>query len=436
MLIELGISPDYCPDWTEWHAIRDITQNYMDAAAKSTSCDIVEGTSDGIPYIRWINHGVDFDKRAFLIGFSTKRGDDSQRGQYGEGLKISVLVLHRLGYDVKIQYGQTVWSPAITMSRDFGTQVLAFAQSNARPHGPKTFSITVKKKGLSWFDYVGRFLTHQRPIPGIRYVSGYNAGNGQSVLTDPEFRGMAFCNGIYVCQLPGFKYGYNFSKSTITLNRDRDSIGDWEAKYAAAQLLAYALNCGSFPVEELVKNCDASDISQLYLFMTPDIRSSFQELHGNNAVPVTSEEVARKAESVGLVPKMVSQDAYRWLSKSVNPDQEIETLERVSKRASLTPESRAIERMLRDIFSQDSQIDDVAMVEFSGPGTVAVLNGNTLLVSIRHALTHVHTEGLISSICCAISSDVELDRLFRLAYRAAQWRGLETISEDSYVFID
>ena len=95
----LTIESSYCDNWTIRDAIREIIQNGLDTGTKVS---IIPCNTDGKEKWEISDRGAGVKLSDFIIGRSSKRGNGSVIGQFGEGLKIGCLVLAREGRQVSI----------------------------------------------------------------------------------------------------------------------------------------------------------------------------------------------------------------------------------------------------------------------------------------------------------------------------------------------
>jgi hypothetical protein len=326
-IIELGIGEDYCPHWSLWHAIRDLIQNYLDAQDRGSPSKY--GIFGFGKMLELVNKNVDFSTSAFLIGSSSKRGDQNQRGEHGEGLKIALLVLTRLGHDVTIHYGSKAWKPRIVESKQFGCKVLALAESTHPGLEPETLVVRVRlKPGDAKEDFSiirSRFLAFMLPqVKELRMPDG-------AILLDKDQAGKIYLKGIWVCDLPNMKFGYDFEKGTINVSRDRDSVTAWEVSYHAGSLISQALNAGSLSQNDIWEQIQsgAGDFANLHYYQTPPLKKSFQGYFGDSAVPVDATNIAaqQKITALGGIPVPLNSSAFSVVSKSFDTHKWIEEAE-------------------------------------------------------------------------------------------------------------
>ena len=92
-----GIETSYLPEWDKWEAVRELVANAIDSGGNVS----VELEGDNL-IIQ--DDGTGMPLEALLIGFSQKENDEAI-GKFGEGLKMAMLVLTRMGYRVEVYSG-------------------------------------------------------------------------------------------------------------------------------------------------------------------------------------------------------------------------------------------------------------------------------------------------------------------------------------------
>ncbi len=120
-LIPLGIAMDYRVRWNMHRILRDFVQNFYDSIGMEHFADefqyeweIVEGDricGHGLQEgrqlcikMRTLGHSFSYEWLHF-IGGSTKTGKEGYAGEYGEGFKIALLCLVKLGGDAVMSSG-------------------------------------------------------------------------------------------------------------------------------------------------------------------------------------------------------------------------------------------------------------------------------------------------------------------------------------------
>jgi hypothetical protein len=208
--IEYPFTRDYVKHWGRWEAIRELLQNAFDSSNSAV------GYNDGRMVIT--NEGV-IGSLCWLFGTSDKDSDDAI-GQFGEGMKLAMLVLARENIPVMITSGQSKYWVEFGYSDTFNAEVVKLNLVELGNNVDLTIvEITIPES--EYKEYQEYFLEDRTP----------------RIIRDGKV-GRVFVGGLYVTTLSGMKYSYNFSPSQITLNRDRDIPSMYDIQNAAANLLS------------------------------------------------------------------------------------------------------------------------------------------------------------------------------------------------------
>ena len=201
-MINYPITAAYVSDWGLREALREIIQNALDAG------DMQIGRHNGDDNHWVISNQGSFDREVLLLGNSIK--SDGAIGKYGEGMKLAMLVLARLNIVHYVEAGEASYKGAFYLS------------SFKEP----TFVI-----------YEGQSSASER----VEFHIHYDISNiVHDIYKDIDH---GFCeeglyvNGLYVSDLPGFRYGYNMPNSMVNLDRDRRSVDTAVVKAYAAKLI-------------------------------------------------------------------------------------------------------------------------------------------------------------------------------------------------------
>lgn len=135
MQIETAISTEYVPNWGMVEAIREILQEAFDAKAKY-NCEvrfhkgknkfIIEDNGPGLPI------------SDLALGKSSKRNNNNLIGQFGEGLKLAMLVVARENRKMLIDTVNYCIKPEIKFSKVLNCNVLTFKiKENQREIGTR-----------------------------------------------------------------------------------------------------------------------------------------------------------------------------------------------------------------------------------------------------------------------------------------------------------
>ena len=201
-MINYPITAAYVSDWGLREALREIVQNALDAG------DMQISSHNGDDNHWVISNQGSFDREVLLLGNSIK--SDGAIGKYGEGMKLAMLVLARLGIVHYVEAGGASYRGAFDLS------------SFKEP----TFVI-----------YEGQSAASER----VEFHIHYDISNIVHDIYKDIDHGICeeglYVNGLYVSDLPGFRYGYNIPNSLVSLDRDRRSVDTAVVKAYAAKLI-------------------------------------------------------------------------------------------------------------------------------------------------------------------------------------------------------
>ncbi len=212
--LDYNMTRDYCSDWSAIDAIREVTQNAIDSGA-DFRCEV---TAECITIH---SDGCCLSPNCFALGHSVKQ--DGAIGKYGEGFKIAMLVLTRLGFEPVIHTGNFEVRGSFEYSEFTGLE---------------TFCLTIEQSS-----FVGGvlFICNSSDIDlgelaekNKHFAGKYEPHNDIRILDNEP--GMLYVHGLFVCKDSKLKYGYDFAPNRIQLNRDRNMATsvEWElAQYYA-----------------------------------------------------------------------------------------------------------------------------------------------------------------------------------------------------------
>lgn len=292
----LPISPSYVAHWGLWEAVRELYQNALDvrdAQVKAGAVGYAEmdfevrEAEGGETTLYVTNTGEQLKPQSLILGNTTKADDPDQRGKFGEGYKLALLVLCRLGFRVDIVNGTEWWTPKIEYDEQFGSDVLNIYVG---PSGMDTGTVQFRVHGIQpeqWQDI-------QKNIHPCR--------NLNMVLSDPDQCGRIYVGGLYVCTMPEFKRGYAFKPGTLPLDRDRGMVNGFDLSLVTSRI--WADHDEDDAAVELLEQ-KAPDVE----YVTSHVRNSspivtrsvavFAAKHGD-AVPVSTQAEVERATRAGV----------------------------------------------------------------------------------------------------------------------------------------
>ncbi len=316
---QLTLSPNYVPNWGSNEALRELFQNGIDRESETKG-----GSKFCVNYNplarQLILSNVDtyLHKRTLLLGETTKDGKTTI-GKYGEGYKLALLVLLRIGCRIVIENSHEIWVPHIVKSRTFQCDLIQIeVHKNKNSDGSLRYIIDGLMPEM-YSDYQEKCLLF---YPDTKVIY---AGGGR-ILLDEKFAGKLFCNGLYVCTKEKLKYGYDIMPNRIDLNRDRNMVSEFNLSWETSRMWAEApvkssevytmIREGALDVEYLDSHRNPS--SKLYKDLCEMHYQDFLKVHGINAVVVTSHGEAEliKSRYKNLVPVVVPTKEYHYIQNS------------------------------------------------------------------------------------------------------------------------
>lgn len=142
------------------------------------------------------------------------------------------------------------------------------------------------------------------------------------ILTEPEYSGKFFVNGLYIECSGDFSFDYDVKPRYMVLERDRKSCDSWSARQVTCKMITSALLSGGLDFDtakELIE-VDADDINLIdYTYiegggkerLIENLEKSFEEQHPSESksssvyVPVNSEIDKERVNAYGGIPVIV-----------------------------------------------------------------------------------------------------------------------------------
>lgn len=304
--IPLSITADYAPTWGINEGVREAIQNGLDGRDKGYPLTVEH--KGGALHIR--NEYCQLDPSVWLLGKTDKRGDDSQRGNHGDGLKVGTLALLREGVKVRIFNADEIWTPKVERSETFnGERVLTITTRKRRADhwGDRPihdFTVEIGISKAEWNGMKDRFLD-LITIPPSQIAKVAFAG---SVLLAPEMQGRIYSKGIYVCHKPDLLYGYDFAR--LDLDRDRRMVDDWDLNWRVSQIMQDLCDTehedSALWLERIYSALESDagpELAQMHSAgetINQAMAATFATSHGDKAVPVANDDEATKVSFYGL----------------------------------------------------------------------------------------------------------------------------------------
>lgn len=231
---ELSLSENYVSSWGLVEAVREIFQNALDQEIQYSDNKMFY--EFGANHLSIGNKASRLNIESLLLGESSKKDDESTIGKFGEGYKLALLVLTRLGKKVKIYNYQAreVWEAKLRPSKKY--------------NGVRTLIIEVQDKYI-WQRVPNNDLTYV--IDGITFEEKQDIIRSNlrlqergeelktrygQILCDPEQKGRIYVNGLFVSTVDEMRYGYNFKPEHIELDRDRRMIAHFDLTWRTSEM--------------------------------------------------------------------------------------------------------------------------------------------------------------------------------------------------------
>lgn len=226
---ELTLVRSYVARWGMVEAVRELLQNALDSDSPFVYEFRVGEDMDGPTVSLKLNS--EFAKltpRHLLLGSTSKADNKDAIGSFGEGFKIALLVLTRLGYEVEIQNGDRRWRPAFEYNKRYKDELLV-VHEDAWPyasdpgltfwvHGLTTDDVRqIQESCLRMQDDIGEVCT----VP-----------LGRILLEQP---GKLYVGGLFVCTTD-LHYGYDIRPEHMKLERDRQTVSSFDLRWATKEM--------------------------------------------------------------------------------------------------------------------------------------------------------------------------------------------------------
>lgn len=309
---ELTLTPNYVSDWTFNDAIRELIQNGTDQEVldKENNFSIEYDRKRQVLQLK--NSKSVLKINTLLLGRSSKTGNDDTVGQFGEGYKIAALVLNRIGktFTVLNNEKNEVWESRFKNSEKWLEKILAFYISKKETEDT---GLCIEVGNVSWSEYnnLSDVWIGMCNFDYEKVQTQYG-----EIITDEEFAGRVFVNGLFVDCNSDLQYGYNFKPKYINLERDRKTCDTWNVEDITSKMIAEGMVSGGIPIEVVRRMVESNkdDVYHLefntYLGDVKKVQEmlveSFDEQNPQPySIPVSSQEEIKKVKAYGGNPVVV-----------------------------------------------------------------------------------------------------------------------------------
>lgn len=291
---ELPMTKEYVSHWDMSNAIRELIQNAIDSESPLEW----EFTDDTL-FIH--SRFTKLEPKTLLLGSTSKAENVDAIGSFGEGYKIAILVLTRLGYEVIIHNNKLDWRPKFNFSEKYDSEILYIVESSA-PHMNEGLTFEIKGLDESDMDEIKEScLLMQDSIGQIRHTPK------GLILFDKS--GKLYVGGLYICDTD-LKYGYDINPRYISLERDRQTVSSWDLKQITKEMW-FATDNKDF-IAELMKD-NVPDI-EYARYGSPEIVKEacyklFQKEHPD-CITVDSQEELNRLVKEGMTNTVYTHGGY------------------------------------------------------------------------------------------------------------------------------
>lgn len=322
---ELSLSAEYVPDWGLEESFRELWQNALDQEVSNPDNKMSWSWDVKSQIFEISSKESSLDKSTLLLGHSTKAYDTKTIGKFGEGYKLALLVLSRLGKSVKIfnYKDKELWTPKIIKSRRYGADLLVVDVKKYIFKSVPDANLTFQISGIRKDDYSRIKDTVLHMQSGFQKIETSEG----SILTDTRHAGMIFVKGLLIMKAKPHisKYGYDLLPDSVNLDRDRALIESFDLNWQTSKIwgsgvldsdmISTAIIDEIPDVKYLNSQCPSIDGSYV------KVMDKFQATYGVDAIPVSDHNSMMDAKrrypslrpivtSVSVTDSIVRSSAY------------------------------------------------------------------------------------------------------------------------------
>ena len=304
---ELTITPSYVPNWGLKEAVRELLQNALD---HDSVLDTATRTGDGVYGFKILSTGVTLPVSSLLLGSTNKNSDNSKLGQFGEGYKLALLVLCRLGYKVTVLNGMHKWMPTIQHSSVYGTEVLTITTEMCDYLSEEGIQFIIDGLSAGDMDTIKSSCLQLQPKKPDHEV--LHTQYGDILLKEA---GKLYCGGLFVCDTE-LKFGYNMNVGRIPLDRDRSTVNEWDLLWATSEMWA---DTNDYKRVANLLNNGVRDVKHLVYRTNDHIADACNTLfvkHHSDSVPVSSQSEIRDYAAQGITNTVVVNPTFAEVLKA------------------------------------------------------------------------------------------------------------------------
>ena len=273
--IQYAMTSEYRKEWGPIEAVKEIVQNCLDNTEDNSTFQV---SMDGTITITTEEYILPMS--TFALGESQNK-NETTIGGFGEGFKLAMMVLLRSKCDPYIMFGSKLATCVFHHDQELERDLFSIIvrdhyceESKESIHYDETtFIIAFPFELIEELKLkVNVFAESPMQEPGHK---------GVAIL--PDRPGEIFVNGLFVCNVEKFKYGYNFSPSRIHLGCDRQIANPLGLAWETSQVWADTFDD---PQEVLQMMTDEQlDVQDLHYFISKsnatELTKAFSERYGN-----------------------------------------------------------------------------------------------------------------------------------------------------------
>lgn len=297
----LNMTNDFCLHWGFWEAIREILQNATDEAIINPENEVLIDYNPEKELLVVSNKNSVLERKSLLFGGTTKNKNNKTVGKFGEGYKIGLMILKRIGHDVVIKnYAKNErWTVDVVSDRNYDDELVLKVNISKYyfkklPNHNLAFEIKNVTKE-NWKEIQEKFLT-------IRKIDKvFTAKDGNQLLLDENLKGYVFINGLFVEKLnKEYSYGFNFTPVDLPLNRDRQSVLGFDFENLTKKLLSKYADTNKEATKDVVQKIKSNsrEVSGMvgnYHFISnnnikEELIESLKENNGELSYPVETQD--------------------------------------------------------------------------------------------------------------------------------------------------
>lgn len=221
---ELPMSRDYVRHWGLQEAVRELLQNAIDSESPFEYSFAVDQLTITSRY-------SELDPRTLVLGTTSKADQADKIGSFGEGYKIALLVLARLGKPTMVLTGGKAWTPGFRHSEQFGAEVFCIdEEDNEYADDGDSMGVQFCISGLSDDEQDAIRANCLRMQPLMTDVIGAKQGH---IL--PSQPGKLYIGGLFVCKTK-LQFGYDVLPEHLALERDRKTVDGFDLKWLTKEM--------------------------------------------------------------------------------------------------------------------------------------------------------------------------------------------------------